>query len=92
MEKQANKLNHKLVSIKTSYIYIFLLFGSIFFSNAQERKSFSRGTQYILGNVTVTGKVSFNQQTVITYDPGSPGAQAYVKVAKEFAQRHAGVN
>ncbi|MFM1986620.1 MAG: Sporulation initiation inhibitor protein Soj [Actinomycetota bacterium] len=32
------------------------------------------------------------QQTVITYDPGSPGAQAYVKVAKEFAQRHAGVN
>ena len=32
------------------------------------------------------------QQTVITYDPGSPGAQAYVKVAKEFAHRHAGVN
>ena len=32
------------------------------------------------------------QQTVITYDPGSPGAQAYVKVAKEFAMRHAGSN
>ena len=78
MEKQANKLNLKLVSIKTSYIYIFLLFGSIFLSNAQERKTFSRGTQYILGNVTVTGKVSFNQQTVITYAGLEPGQKIIV--------------
>lgn len=78
MEKQANKLNLKLVSIKTSYIYIFLLFGSIFLANAQERKSFSRGTQYILGNVTVTGKVSFNQQTVITYAGLEPGQKIIV--------------
>jgi chromosome partitioning protein len=41
--------------------------------------------------VRVSEAPSF-QQTVITYDPGSPGAQAYVKVAKEFALRHAGVN
>ena len=41
--------------------------------------------------VRVSEAPSF-QQTVITYDPGSPGAQAYVKVAKEFAQRHAGAN
>ncbi len=41
--------------------------------------------------VRVSEAPSF-QQTVITYDPGSPGAQAYVKVAKEFAHRHAGVN
>jgi chromosome partitioning protein len=41
--------------------------------------------------VRVSEAPSF-QQTVITYDPGSPGAQAYVKVAKEFAQRRAGVN
>ena len=41
--------------------------------------------------VRVSEAPSF-QQTVITYDPGSPGAQAYVKVAKEFAQRHVGVN
>jgi chromosome partitioning protein len=41
--------------------------------------------------VRVSEAPSF-QQTVITYDPGSPGAQAYVKVAKEFAQRHAGDN
>ena len=38
--------------------------------------------------VRVSEAPSF-QQTVITYDPGSPGAQAYVKVAKEFAMRHA---
>ena len=41
--------------------------------------------------VRVSEAPSF-QQTVITYDPGSPGAQAYVKVAKEFAQRHSGGN
>jgi len=41
--------------------------------------------------VRVSEAPSF-QQTVITYDPGSPGAQAYVKVAKEFALRHASVN
>ena len=39
--------------------------------------------------VRVSEAPSF-QQTVITYDPGSPGAQAYVKVAKECAMRHAG--
>ncbi|WP_396172897.1 outer membrane protein assembly factor [Flavobacterium sp.] len=78
LEKQANKLNLKLVSIKTSYLYIFLLFGSIFLGNAQERKAFSRGTQYILGDVTVTGKVSFNQQTVITYAGLEPGQKIIV--------------
>ncbi len=41
--------------------------------------------------VRVSEAPSF-QQTVITYDPGSPGAQAYIKVAKEFAQRHSGVS
>lgn len=41
--------------------------------------------------VRVSEAPSF-QQTVITYDPGSPGAQAYVKVAKEFAHRHSGAN
>ena len=78
MEKQANKLKHKLVSIKTSYIFIVLLFGSIFLGTAQERKTFSRGTQYILGDVTVTGKVSFNQQTVITYAGLEPGQKIIV--------------
>jgi chromosome partitioning protein len=28
------------------------------------------------------------QQTVIGYDPGSPGAQAYLDAAKEFAEKH----
>jgi outer membrane protein insertion porin family len=78
LEKQANKLNLKLVSIKTSYLYICLLFGSIFLGTAQERKSFSRGTQYILGDVVVTGKVSFNQQTVITYAGLEPGQNIIV--------------
>lgn len=38
-------------------------------------------------SVRVSEAPSF-QQTVIGYDPGSPGAQAYLQAAKEFAQRH----
>lgn len=38
-------------------------------------------------SVRVSEAPSF-QQTVIGYDPGSPGAQAYLRVAKEFAQKH----
>ena len=48
-------------------------------------------TTEIARAVRVSEAPSF-QQTVITYDPGSPGAQAYVKVAKEFAHRHSGGN
>ncbi|MGA0842070.1 MAG: ParA family protein, partial [Candidatus Nanopelagicales bacterium] len=38
-------------------------------------------------SVRVSEAPSF-QQTVIGYDPGSPGAQAYLEAAKEFAQKH----
>jgi chromosome partitioning protein len=38
-------------------------------------------------SVRVSEAPSF-QQTVISYDPGSPGAQAYLQAAKEFAQKH----
>lgn len=38
-------------------------------------------------SVRVSEAPSF-QQTVINYDPGSPGAQAYLQAAKEFAEKH----
>ena len=44
-----------------------LIFGSVFQSKAQERVSFDQGTKYILADVDVTGKITFNKQTVVTF-------------------------
>lgn len=44
-----------------------LLLGGIFKVNAQDRIPFDQGTQYILADVDVTGKITFNKQTVVTF-------------------------
>lgn len=44
-----------------------VVLGNFFQSHAQEDQSFDNGRQYILGNVAVTGKVSYNEQTIITF-------------------------
>ncbi len=44
-----------------------LLLGGIFKVNAQDRIPFDQGRQYILADVDVTGKISFNKQTVVTF-------------------------
>ena len=63
-----NKLNN--ISVLNTYIKVFLtilFFGNIFQLQAQEEASFTQGTKYILANVEVTGKVSYNQQTIVTF-------------------------
>jgi len=68
LEKLANKLNN--ISVHKNYIKILLtllFFGTIFQSNAQENTPFAEGTKYILADVEVTGKISYNQQTVVTF-------------------------
>ena len=68
MERQVNKLNKKSVQIKYLKIILFtLLFGTIFQLQAQERIPFDQGKKYILANVKVNGKISYNQQTVVTF-------------------------
>lgn len=63
-----NKLNNFLVLNKSVKIFItLLLFGSISQIKAQERVPFDQGTKYILADVDVTGKISFNEQTVVTF-------------------------
>ncbi len=64
-----NKLNNpNKVSKKYIKSIITLLFlGVVFHSNAQERTPFDQGKKYILGNVNVIGKISYNQQTVVTF-------------------------
>ena len=43
------------------------LFGWISQINAQDNIPFDQGVKYILANVDVTGKISFNKQTVVTF-------------------------
>ncbi|MDD2985122.1 POTRA domain-containing protein [Flavobacterium sp.] len=67
LEKQVNKLNNNVLLRNSTTFIMLLLLGSIFQVNAQDTTPYERGSQYILGNVEVTGKLTFNQQTVITF-------------------------
>ena len=44
-----------------------LFFGSIFQAKGQEKVPFDQGKKYIIADILVTGKVSYNQQTIITF-------------------------
>jgi outer membrane protein insertion porin family len=65
--KPVNKLNNKLVNTILKNFLFILIIGNIYTLNAQERIPFDRGTKYILADVDVTGKVTFNKQTVVTF-------------------------
>ena len=68
MEKQANKLKKNKVLKKYTYTLLTLLFlGIVSSSFAQDRVKFDQGKKYILANVNVLGKISYNQQTVVTF-------------------------
>lgn len=63
-----NKLNNFLVLHKSIKIVLTLLiFGSFSQIKAQEKVPFDQGKKYILADVAVVGKISFNAQTVITF-------------------------
>jgi outer membrane protein insertion porin family len=63
-----NKLNNFLVLYKRIKLVVTLLFfGCIAQMNAQEKIPFDQGTKYILADVAVVGKISYNQQTVVTF-------------------------
>ena len=63
-----NKLNKVLVLNKSIKLLLTILFfGSITQITAQERIPFDQGKKYILADVEVTGKISFNKQTVVTF-------------------------
>lgn len=63
-----NKLNNFLVlqnSLKL--VLTILFFGTLSQIKAQERVPFDQGKKYILGNVKVIGKISYNEQTIVTF-------------------------
>ena len=74
-----NKLNKISVQINHSKIFLFiLLFGTIFQLQAQERIPLDQGKKYILANVKVNGKISYNEQTVVTFAGLEKGQQLTV--------------
>lgn len=68
MERQVNKLNNISKfrnSIKTMLLFLFT--GFVANLNAQDRLTIEQGKPYILKKVTVTGKVTYNEQTIVTF-------------------------
>lgn len=59
-------------------VLFIVLFGSIFQLNAQDKIPFDQGRKYILANVDVKGKISYNQQTVVTFTGLEKGQQITV--------------
>ena len=63
-----NKLNKFLVLHKSIKLVLSLLiFGTFSQLKAQDKIPFDQGTTYILADVAVTGKITYNAQTVITF-------------------------
>ncbi|SHM93789.1 Beta-barrel assembly machine subunit BamA [Flavobacterium pectinovorum] len=79
MEKPVNKLNNFLVLQKRIQIVLtLLLLGSFSQIKAQERVPFDQGKKYILAKVSVVGKISFNEQTVVTFSGLQKGQEIAV--------------
>lgn len=65
-----NKLNKILMLDKSIKLFLtVLVLGNIFQAKAQEqdRLPFDQGREYILADVKVIGKVSYNEQTIVTF-------------------------
>lgn len=63
-----NKLNNFLVLNKSiKAVLTLLILGSFSQIKAQDRVPFDQGKKYILANVSVTSKITFNEQTVVTF-------------------------
>ncbi|QSB26705.1 outer membrane protein assembly factor [Flavobacterium sp. CLA17] len=79
LEKPVNKLNNFLVLQKRVKIVLTLLvLGSFSQIKAQEKVPFDQGKKYILAKVSVVGKISFNEQTVVTFSGLQKGQEITV--------------
>jgi len=81
LEKQVNKLNNFLVLNKSiKAVLTLVLLGSFSQIKAQERVPFDQGQKYILADVVLTNKISFNDQTVVTFAGLEKGQEITVPV------------
>ncbi len=81
-----NKLNNILVLQKRiQIVFTLLILGSFSQIKAQERVPFDQGKKYILAKVSVVGKISFNEQTVVTFSGLQKGQEIAVRGKKLVA-------
>jgi len=74
-----NKFKKISVQIKSSKtLLLIIVFGSFFHLQAQDRVPLDQGKKYILANVKVNGKISYNEQTVVTFAGLEKGQQITV--------------
>lgn len=73
-----NKLNKNYHFSNSLKVTLFFLFIGILKTNAQDRLTFDQGKPYFLKKVTVTGKISYNEQTVTTFAGLSKGQKITV--------------
>lgn len=55
-----------MFKIRLVFLFAFVFIGGLFQINAQETQ-LEKGKEYILAGIEVTGKVSYNEQTVLTF-------------------------
>lgn len=72
-----NRLN-KLTALQKKFIVIGVLFLGTVVSYAQPNEDFASGKYYTLGGVEVTGKLSFQEQTVVTFSGLEKGQKLQV--------------
>ncbi|WP_395078111.1 outer membrane protein assembly factor, partial [Flavobacterium sp.] len=66
LEKQVNRLNNLFnIPSNIKLVLLFLFLGSTL--QAQDRVPFDQGKVYILKKISVTGKITYNEQTVVTF-------------------------
>ena len=63
--KNKNKLKQFFLKILKKHLIVLILMLS--FSITAQEKSFTKGNEYILEEISVSGLKSFNEQTVVTY-------------------------
>nr|WP_309597433.1 polyprenyl diphosphate synthase [Flavobacterium davisii] len=68
LEKQVSKLNNFTPVKSCMKLLILLVFTSVTMNvQAQERLTIENGKSYVLKKVNVTGKVTYNEQTIVTF-------------------------
>lgn len=78
MEKPANKSIYPNMRATLFFVFIFLGLSSQVMAQNENRLPFEQGKKFILGKVNVTGKISYNQMTVVTFAGLEKGQQITV--------------
>ncbi len=78
MEKPVNKLNKPMFQKSIQLLFGFLLLATGNIAFAQETNGLEPGKEYILADIAVSGKISYNENTVLTFTGLEKGQTIHV--------------